>query len=133
MPFAVPMIWRKQKDHHSDCYFCMMNISRYSKKNKSKIVYPDCQSPLKPVVHGIDLPVPIPPLSDAINDKESDKENNNDSDAGAMEYTYDSDSDIKKPHLISQVELDDLVRDLFLSKEKSELLGCEEHGERFHQ
>ena len=39
-----------------------------------------------------------------------------------MEYTYDAGSDIKKPHLISQAELDDLVRDLSLSKEKSELL-----------
>ena len=44
-------------------------------------------------------------------------------DAGVMEYTYDPDSDIKKSHLISQAELDDLVRDLSLSKEKSELLG----------
>ena len=42
---------------------------------------------------------------------------------GVMEYTYDPDSDIKKPHLISQTELDYLVRDLSLSKEKSELLG----------
>ena len=40
-----------------------------------------------------------------------------------MVYTYDPDNDIKKPHLISQAELDDLVRDLSLSKEKSELLG----------
>ena len=57
-----------------------------------------------------------------MNNEESDTEDN-DSDAGVMEYTYDSDSDIKKPHLISQAELEDLVRDLFLSKEKSELLG----------
>ena len=40
-----------------------------------------------------------------------------------MECTYDPDSDIKKRHLISQAELDDLVCDLSLSKEKSELLG----------
>ena len=48
-----------------------------------------------------------------MNTEESDTEIN-DSDAGVMEYTYDPDSDIKKPHL---------VRDLSLSKEKSELLG----------
>jgi hypothetical protein len=123
MPFAVPMIWREQNDHHSDCYFCMTNVSGYCKKNKSKIVYPDCRSALKPVLHGSDYPVPIPPSSDAIDNEESDTVDNNDSDTGAMEYTCDPDSDIKKPHLISQAELDDLVRDLTLSKEKSELLG----------
>ena len=65
MPFAVPMIWREQKDHLSDCYFCITNISGYCKKNKSEIVYPDCQSALKPVAHDTDYPVPIPPSSDA--------------------------------------------------------------------
>ena len=48
------------------------------------------------------------------------KKEDNDSDAGVMEYAYDPDSDIKKPHLISQAELDDLVCDLSLSKETSE-------------
>ena len=46
-----------------------------------------------------------------MNSEESDTEDN-DSDAGVMKNTYDPDSDIKKPHLISQAELDDLVRDL---------------------
>ena len=62
------------------------------------------------------------PSSDAMSNEESDTEHN-DSDAGVMDYTYDPDSDIKKPHFISLAELDDLVRDLSLSKEKSERLG----------
>ena len=45
-----------------------------------------------------------------------------------MEYTYDPDSDIKKPHLISQAELDDLVRDLSLSKEKYKTVGFQTEG-----
>ena len=85
-------------------------------------MYPDCQSALNPVVHDTDYPVPIPPSSDAMNNKENDTEDN-DSDTVVMEYMYDPVSDIKKQHLISQAELDDLVRDLSLSKEKSELLG----------
>ena len=56
-----------------------------------------------------------------MNNEESDTEDN-DSDAGAINYINDPDSDIKNPHLISQIKLDDLVRDLSLSKEKSELL-----------
>ena len=46
MPFAVPMIWREQNDHISDCYFCMNNIA-----GKSKIAYPTCKSAPKPVPH----------------------------------------------------------------------------------
>ena len=60
----------------ADCYFCMTNISGYCKKNKSKIVYPDCQSALKPVVHDTDYPVPIFPSSDAMNNEESVTEDN---------------------------------------------------------
>ena len=27
MPFSVPMVWKKQKDHSSNCYFCFTNIT----------------------------------------------------------------------------------------------------------
>ena len=52
MPFTVPMVWREQTDHATDCYFCLTNIKRFSPKNKSKIVCPNCNSALKPVSHG---------------------------------------------------------------------------------
>ena len=63
MPFGVPMIWREQVDHYSDCYFCMTQLTAFSRKNKSKIVYPDCRSALKPVAHCSEIPVPNPPSS----------------------------------------------------------------------
>ncbi|PSN45959.1 hypothetical protein C0J52_18865 [Blattella germanica] len=83
----------------------MTNISGYCKKNKSKIVYPNCQSARKPVLHGTDNPVPITPSSDAMNNEESDTEDNY-SDSGAMEYMNDTDSGIKKATLnfITQVD-----------------------------
>ena len=61
MPFAVPMVWREQSDHVTDCYLCMTAIRRFSRKNKSKISYPVCKSAIKLVSHSPDLLVPQPP------------------------------------------------------------------------
>ena len=61
MPFAVPMVWRAQSNHVTDCYYCMTSIKEFFRKNKTKIFYPVCRSAIKPVPHGPDLPVPQPP------------------------------------------------------------------------
>ena len=58
------MIWREPTNHYTDCYFCLTNIAGFSKKNKSKIVYPDCPSAIKPVTHAAErIPIPEPPSS----------------------------------------------------------------------
>ena len=45
MPFAIPRIWREPTNHHDDCYFCMVDISKYKKtKDRKKIVYPSIPS-----------------------------------------------------------------------------------------
>ena len=62
MPFAVSMVWREQSDHVTDCYFCMTNIRRFSRKNKSKISYLVCKSAIKPVPHDPGLSIPQPPF-----------------------------------------------------------------------
>ena len=67
MPFAVPMIWREPTDHVTVCYFCLTNTKGFSKKNKSKIVYPSCQSALKPVPHGTDIPISKAPPPEVLN------------------------------------------------------------------
>lgn len=120
MPFAVPMIWREPRDHHSDCYFCMTNIAGYSKKNKSAIHYPNCDSALKPVPHDEQNPVPNPPVClDSESDDDDDEESHREQESDA----YEPIDDEKIPHLIGQAELNDLVRDLGLTKKKAELLG----------
>jgi hypothetical protein len=61
MLFAIPMQWCEQKNHYDESYFCMVNVTRYNKKNKKEITYPNLLSAIRPVPHGPDLPVPSPP------------------------------------------------------------------------
>ena len=123
MPFAVAMVWRKQSDHVTGCYFCMTNIKEFSGKNKSKISYPVCRSVIKLVSHYPDLPVPQPP---------TEKEDTLSVDECASTSTESEEDLIESdpsfqhksaPLLINQERLNDLVRDLYLSKENAEVLG----------
>ena len=102
-------------NHVFDCYFCMTNIAGFSNKNKSKIVYPDCKSAIKPVPHNMEMPIPVPPSASAVKEDDSspEEEDNND------DEMYEDDSKEKKIQLINQERLNDLVRDLSLSKENS--------------
>ena len=116
LSFAVPMVWRKQKDHATDCYFCLTNTQGYNHKARKKIVYPSLPSAIRPVEHSDELPVPIPP--------ETLPEPMAESSESSCDSEFQDDSSCTNcPHLINQHELNDLVRDLDLTKNKSELLG----------
>ena len=57
MKFSVPMIWRDQKYHANDCYFCQHDFTGCNKAKKKKpIVYSDLQSAMRPVEHSENLP-----------------------------------------------------------------------------
>ena len=115
MPFAIPMIWIEPKNHSDDCYFCLTKISGITKRTRSSIYYPDCPSAIRPVRHDITMPVPLrnedPLLSDSSQEEIQD-------DVEYLPSTFET-----GPKQFSQGELNDLIRDLSLSKEKSELLG----------
>ena len=116
MPFAIPQIWREPINHHDDCYFCMVDISKCkNKKDRKNIVYPSILSSIAPVNHGPELPIPQPPTTPAISETSSE-----DDDA---DFEVDTQSSSKDPHFQNQNELNDLTRDLGLTKAKAEFLS----------
>ena len=126
MPFAVPMIWREPKDHCSDCYFCLTpKVLGMTTSKKRSVAYPNIPSAIRPVPHGPDLPVPKPPSVWNVDD---DDEIPDQSDLSEHLSDPDFFEHDESPHLITQEELNDLIRDLDLSKTKSELLGSRLQG-----
>lgn len=137
--FAVPMLWKKPSNHDNDCYFCLTNVFGFSTKNKNKITYPDCPSATKPVSHGEGLPIPVSPNKKVETDEEMNEKENIKSTSGNAKmqeinllchlfYPTSDDPDYvpdnsREPHFINQEDLNDLVRDLNLNKQRSELLG----------
>ena len=106
--FKVPMVWRKQKDHVTDCYLCLTNVQGHSLKTRKNIQYQDLPSAIRPVQHSVDLSIPMPPASLPILDKES------------LTCFESSGADFEPcqnkgiPHLITQEDLNNLVRNLFI-------------------
>jgi hypothetical protein len=71
MQFAVPMVWRKPKDHSSDCYFCLTNITGITSKSKHAVKYPNVPSAMRPVPHNEALHIPKPPANVIVDDEDS--------------------------------------------------------------
>jgi hypothetical protein len=61
MPFAVPMVWRKPRNHLDDCCLCITNISGFSVQSKHTIKYPNIPSALTLVPDDDSMPVSDPP------------------------------------------------------------------------
>ena len=84
-------------------------------KDRKKIVYPSILSSIAPVNHGTELPIPQPPTTHAISSTSLE-----DDDA---DFEVDTQCAGKDPHFLNQNELDDLTRDLGLTKAKAEMLS----------
>lgn len=74
-------------------------------------------SALKPVSHGPEVPIPKPPDTYTDLSSESDDEQTDD------EIAFEGTVGINEPKPFTQGELNDLTRDLCLSKESAQLLG----------
>ena len=53
------MIWGIQKNHDSDCYFYLVKVKGYFKKNMYKIIYPNLEFAMISVSHDNSLSIPI--------------------------------------------------------------------------
>ena len=120
MPLAVPMIWREPKNHSQDCYFCLTKTKGFSFKQRDKITYPNLDSARIPVPHDNSMPPPVPPQHGLDATDSSADEDNFDGLTSSNYKDFDTNED---PILFSQKHLNDLNRDLCLSKEKAELLA----------
>ncbi|KAJ4426013.1 hypothetical protein ANN_27640 [Periplaneta americana] len=95
-------------------------------ENKLEIKEEECEVPTeRPIPHGENVPVPIPPYTWQ-EESESDITSSNDVQPSTpREDVYIPDEERKeKPHLITWVELNDLIRDdLYLTNQLAEILG----------
>ena len=129
--FSSPMVWREPKNHTDDCYFCLRNTKGYNNKNATSIKYPLVSSVTFPIILNeiSNEPLQIDKSSNEELDEwvhtEDETINCNESDESgedSSEQIWNMCSFCKRGNL-NQKQLNDLVRDLGLSKENSELLA----------
>ena len=122
------MVWQEPTDRSTNFYFFMIPpVPKVgSRKKKWTVEYRNIPSALRPIAHGEELPIPVPPESYTL---DSDDDHDDDQDSVDPDPSTSADPDFEllysspEPHLISQSELNDLVRDLELPNSKAELLG----------
>ena len=124
---ALPVVWMVLSNHATDCYFCMVPpvSGGITKKRKWTIVYPNI--PVRPVPYSEGISVPEPPKEFTI---DSDGEDEGESTSGSPEqpastepHVFHGRSSAPQPQILTQDKLNDFVRDLQLSKSKTDLLG----------
>ncbi|CAH1100816.1 unnamed protein product [Psylliodes chrysocephalus] len=112
--FEKPTIWREARNHLENCYFCTVNVNGLNTKNRAKWQYPSTSCVQRPVKRSPDSLV-LKNISEPLEqDIEGPSPSQNDADFKGMS---------NEPKFFSQNELDDLVRDLNISKLASELLA----------
>ncbi|KAI6647804.1 hypothetical protein LOD99_8519 [Oopsacas minuta] len=112
---GIPMVWREQRNHSDDCYLYSVKVQGHSKMTISRITYPNLPSALRSVAHGLGIPVPKPLVASKVQEcVDTEPEDQ-------FDTSFEVPSDA--PKLFSQEDLNDLVRDLDLSKESALLLG----------
>lgn len=127
MGFGVPAIWIDPVSHYEAvCYFCL-NYEKsfgHNKNTINSIEYMQVPSVQLPKPHSEVIPVPEPPQLHTEFENEIFIETPGTSRSNTVSYVPSNDSgNMNRPMLIDQSYLNNLVRDLNLSKQQGELLG----------
>ncbi|XP_077148844.1 uncharacterized protein LOC143809685 [Ranitomeya variabilis] len=122
MKFAIPRIWRQPIDHSSNCYFCMVDPAKCrTGKNVPQIIYPDIPSSIAPAPHCPEMPVPTPSKRDQPSSGKSCK-SDSEEDIGDQDYVFTDAVEERSPYFPNQKDVNDLIRDLGLTKSNAEFL-----------
>ncbi|XP_031630890.1 uncharacterized protein LOC116345586 [Contarinia nasturtii] len=121
------MIWRDPINHATNCYICLTHVFGFSKRNIQNVHYATVDSVTLPVPHSDEIPIPQSPQQCAQHPDSCPEEDEDEDDEFLYGPSTSSDPlyipDTTEPHMLSQGDSNDLVRDLNLSKNMSELLG----------
>jgi hypothetical protein len=118
-PYRLLLLIKKRDGHNS--------------KSKHTIVYPNIPSAITPVKHDDSLQIPKPHQQWTLHEGEPISTSPKDEPGPSCSNADPDFLKVTAPHLISQFELNDLVRDLSLSKMQAELLASRLQGWNFLQ
>ena len=123
MRFATLRIWREPSDHHTGCYFYVVDpIKRRKEKNAPPIEYPD----IPPVPHNTtDGPVRQPPSKDQYCPGEARSEDSENEGASSSAFVMRRPRRLgnkRCPYYPNQEDINDLNREMTLAKSNAELL-----------
>lgn len=137
MKYVRPTIWFSILDHEEDsCYFCLSkkNCTGYKYQNREKITYFDCENVLPAKKRSDEYPYSAMEIT--LQQRATDAEARQDfdySEGGASfaptsgltsEFVpTESTANTPAPHLITQKDFNDLVRDSFMSQTSAEIVG----------
>ena len=103
-------------------FVLLTKVNGFTKRTKHLIKYLNLPSAISPVPHGPDIPIPA--LSKTLEISPEDDDDFEDRDAGE---DWMPSSPTFEPRLLQQCKLNDLTRDLGLSKESALILGSYLH------
>ena len=117
------MVRRVSQNHPNDCSFCLVNLTGFDRYKKRKREYPDLASARLPVLHSKGIPVPVFTSLSQLQGSNSEETNVmkccKTSGSSCGEYEESSSS----PKSFTKGELSNLITDLNLSKQASQLLA----------
>ena len=119
MKFAIPRIWWQPTDHSTNCYFCMVDpTKRRIGKNAPQIVYPGIPSSISPVSRATNFHSPEEGSAIFRRQQQVRREE----DIGEPDYGFIDAVEERRPYFPNQKDINDLIRDLGLTKSNAELL-----------